>query len=264
MMRAGSDARLSAEAVSVRRDGRALVDTVSFSLHPGEIVAVLGPNGAGKSTLLKVMSGVLAPTSGTVRVGDAILGALHRRVLSQTIAYLPQQRTVHWPLTVERVVALGRLPHRSFSAQETDADRQSIAAAMRDMAVESFAARPITTLSGGEQARVLMARTLAQEATYIIADEPTAGLDCAHVYALGEAFQRLARAGRGIAVALHDVALAARIADRIVLMKDGMCIASGQPAAVLTKINLQTVFEADCYLSQVDGLPVFVTVKALT
>ncbi|MGL5734263.1 MAG: ABC transporter ATP-binding protein, partial [Beijerinckiaceae bacterium] len=166
------------------------------------------------------------------------------------------ERSVHWSLKSERVVALGRLPHRSFAAGENDKDRAAIASAMARMDVAAFKDRPIAKLSGGERARVLVARALAQEAEYLITDEPAAGLDPAHSLALFEELARLARDGHGVLTALHDLSFAARFATRIVLLKEGRCIADGPPAHVLSKDNLAVAFGIDAIVSEVSGIPV--------
>jgi iron complex transport system ATP-binding protein len=186
------------------------------------------------------------------------------RDLARASAYLPQDRTVHWSLPCERVVGLGRLPHRRFSAAESAADAAAIAEAMASMDVSQFAERPIATLSGGERARVLVARALAQQARYIATDEPTAGLDPAHSLRLFAEFKRLSQKGHAIVTALHDLSLAARYATRVVLLKDGRCIASGPTAQVLSKENLANAFSVDAFVTEIEGFPVVLPVTPLT
>ena len=190
---------LQAEAISVSLGGRTVIENCTAKFGAGEFVAVVGANGAGKSTLLKTLAGLIAPNKGRVALNGQELHNLQARDVARAIAYLPQDRTVHWPLDAERVVALGRLPHRSFAAAESAADKSAIIAAMQRMDVMSFAQRPIVTLSGGERARVLVARALAQQAQFLIADEPTAGLDPAHALHLLAEFERLARDGHTVA-----------------------------------------------------------------
>ena len=171
---------------------------------------------------------------------------------------------MHWALSAERVVALGRLPHRSFAAGESVDDHAAIARAMTGMDVMQFAQRPIATLSGGEQARVLIARALAQDARVIIADEPTSGLDPAHALSVFDQFSAISREGRAVVTALHDLSLAARYANRIVIVKSGACIADGPPAQVLSKTNLASAFNIDAYLTHVGDVPVIVPTSPLT
>lgn len=247
---------LQANNATVRLGGAAVLRDFTAGIKPGEFVAVVGPNGAGKSTALKLMAGLIVPERGGVTIDDLAIAAVPPKILAQRIAYLPQDRTVHWPLAADRVVALGRLPHRSFAAGESAGDQQAIRAAMRRMDVLQFANRPVTELSGGERARVLVARALAQEAKFLIADEPAAGLDPAHSLALFQEFARLAQDGHGVLTALHDLSLALRFATRVILLRDGLCLADGQPAQVLNKENLATAFEIDAIVTDIGGIPV--------
>jgi iron complex transport system ATP-binding protein len=247
---------LHADNASVRLGTRLAVEKLSLKIEPGEFVAVAGANGAGKSTALKLMAGLLAAEAGRVTLDGRPLADFSGPALGRSIAYLPQDRAVHWALKSERVVALGRLPHRSFAAGENSKDRAAIASAMERMDVAGFAERPVSKLSGGERARVLVARALAQEANYLITDEPASGLDPAHSLALFEELARLARDGRGVLTALHDLSLAARYATRIVLLKSGVCLADGPPARVLSKENLAAAFGIDAIVSEVSGIPV--------
>ena len=254
---------LAAETISVTLGGKPVLSDFDLTVAPGELVAVVGPNGAGKSTALRVIAGLLAPDRGRVVLDGASPRDLPRRELARQVAYIPQDRTVHWSLAVDRVVALGRLPHRSFAAAENDSDRIAIEAAMRRMDIMHLAQRPIATLSGGERARALVARALSQDAQYLIADEPTAGLDPAHTLQLFEEFTRLARDGRAVITALHDLSLAARYATRIVLMKDGCCLASGRADEVLSTQNFSAAFGITAAIAHVQGIPVVVPLSPL-
>ncbi|MEQ1718579.1 MAG: ABC transporter ATP-binding protein, partial [Hyphomicrobium sp.] len=184
------------------------------------------------------------------------LGHYERAELGRRIAYLPQDRTVHWGLAAEHVVALGRLPHKSFAAGPSEKDRAAVSDAMMRMDIVHLKDRSVARLSGGERARVLVARALAQDAQYLIADEPTAGLDPAHSLTLFEELRRLGHEGKSVVTALHDLSLAARYATRILLLKDGRCIADGPPAQVLSNTNLATAFGVDAIVAEIAGLPV--------
>ena len=247
---------LSVHAASVVLGGRHVLRDLSTSIKPGEFVAVVGSNGAGKSTLLRLMAGLVTPVAGHVALDGAALANFGRRDLAKRIAYLPQDRIVHWSLAASRVVALGRLPHRSFTAGESAADRAAVQAAMERMDVTQFSDRPVATLSGGERARVLVARALAQQAHYLIADEPAAGLDPAHSLALFQEFARLSADGHAILTALHDLSLAMRYATRVILLKDGVCLSDGPPAQVLSRDNLGKAFSIDAIVTVIDGIPV--------
>lgn len=258
---------LSARALTVVADGRTVLDHVDIDVPAGRIVAVAGPNGAGKSTLLRALAGI-GTASGTERSGEVLLdgrplAGFDGRARGRAIAYLPQERTVHWALDTARVVALGRLPHGG-GATLSAADRVAVDRALADMDVAGFGARPVSRLSGGERARVLLARALAQDAPILIADEPTAGLDPAHSLDLFGHFTRLADAGRSIVVALHDLSLARRFCHTLVLLQRGKVAASGPPGDVLTQQILAKVYGIKAAVGEIDGIPVVVAAEPLT
>jgi len=235
---------------------RVVLDAVDVTIPVGRVTAVVGPNGAGKSTLLRACAGLLSADHGEIALGDRPIQELSRAELARAIAYLPQERAVHWPLAARAVVALGRLPH-------DDADPVAIDRALAAMDIVSLADRPVSQLSGGERARVLVARALAQEAPLLIADEPTAGLDPAHALALFALFRRLATEGRTIVVALHDLSLAARFADHILLLAKGRVAAHGPPADVLTPRHLERAFSVTMLCTKVGEMPIVVPVSTL-
>ncbi len=247
---------LSTNDLCVRLGDRIAIDGVTVELRPGELTAIIGPNGAGKSTLLRAMAGLLAPTRGQVQLDGSPLDQWDRQLRARRIGYLPQQRIVHWPLTVARTVGLGRLPHGST----TEAGTIAIGRAMAEMDVAQFRDRPVTELSGGELARVLLARVLAQDTAILLADEPAAGLDPAHQLALLDRFAKLTQGGRTVAVAMHDLSLAARYCQRILLLKNGRVLADGTPDTVLTAPLLKTAFGIDARFAKIDGLPVVLPV----
>jgi iron complex transport system ATP-binding protein len=255
--------RLEAKGVGVWLGGRRVLTDVDLAVSPGEIVAVIGANGAGKSTLLKAMAGLITPGAGVVTIGERALPDLDRRALGQQLAYLPQDRTVHWPLTVRRLVALGRLPFRTRIAGPSADDRDAVADAMAAMDVAAFADRAVTELSGGERARVLLARALAQRPRFIVADEPTTGLDPAHGLTLFAQFVRMAALQRAVIVALHDLSLAARYCHRVLLLKDGAALAEGSPRDVLTPEWLAQAYGVRATVAQIDGRPVVLPIEPL-
>lgn len=213
-------------ATGVTVTGR--VAGVDTALQPGRITAICGPNGAGKSTLLSVLAGLLAPDAGEVRLGQARIAALPARERARRIGFLPQSGDIAWDVAVESLVALGRLPHG-------DTDAGAIARALAACDLDGFAARPVSTLSGGEKARALLARVLAGEPEWILADEPLAALDLAHQLALLRVLRAEAEAGSGVVLVLHDLALAMNHADRVLVLGRGALVADGPPADVLSE-----------------------------
>ena len=254
---------LCASSASVDLGERTVLQNFSVCVKEGELVAIAGANGAGKSTALRLLAGLLSPVSGRVTLDDEAIEKMARPMLGRQIAYLPQDRTIHWGLSVRRVVELGRMPHKSFSAALSTKDDDAVRDAMQRMDIVHLEHRSVAQLSGGERARVLLARALAQEARYLIADEPTAGLDPAHALSLFEDLRRIAGEGRAVITALHDLSAAARYATRILLFKNGECIADGPCDQVLSRANLAEAFGIDAIVSHVDGLPVFMPRSSL-
>jgi len=223
---------------------------VGLTLKPGEVTAIVGPNGAGKSSLVACLAGLLRPSSGEVLLDDQALSALPPRHRARRIGYLPQSPEIAWDLTVETLVALGRLPwqgaalHRAHATPAEDA--RAVGQALTAMALETLRHRPVSRLSGGERARALAARVLAGEPEWLIADEPLANLDLAHAAALVRLLRRQAHdEGRGVIVVLHDLATAMNHADRVVVLEQGCIVADGAPEEAL----------ADALVSRVWKLP---------
>lgn len=214
---------------------RGRLDGVSAILRPGEITAICGPNGAGKSSLLQCMAGLLEPERGEVLLAGNPLSSLHPRKRAQAIGYLPQACEVAWDLSVGNLVALGRLPHG-------DRGEAKIGAALAALDLEMFSTRPASTLSGGEKARALLARVLAGEPRWILADEPLAALDLGHQLALIAHLRRAAEAGAGVVLVVHDLALAMNHADRVLVLARGRLAADGPPETALAPELIQRVW----------------------
>jgi iron complex transport system ATP-binding protein len=230
-----------ADRLTVTLGGRAVVRDFSAALDGGRLIGILGPNGAGKSTLVRALLGLL-PHDGAVTIDGAPLATLPRATIARRIAYLPQGQTLHWPLTVERLVALGRLPHLAPFSRLSEADRTAIDRAMRRAEVTHLAYRIATELSGGERARTLLARALAVEAPALIVDEPLASLDPAHQIEGMELLRAEADAGALVIAVLHDLTLAARFCDRVLVLDGGTLTADGAPREVLTAELLARVY----------------------
>ena len=213
---------------------------ISASLRPGEITAICGPNGAGKSTLLVCLAGLHAPDSGSVTLNGALLTGLSPRQRAQAIGFLPQTPEVAWDVTVETLVALGRLPWQGAPMQRAAAsaeeDMAALNAAIETMDLAALRHRVVTALSGGERARALVARVLAGSPRWLLADEPLANLDLGHQLALLGTLRRLAREqSLGVVLVLHDLAQAMNFADRVLVLADGRILADGPPEAALTE-----------------------------
>lgn len=224
---------LSLQDLTVTRRNRPVLRGISLTIAPGEFVGLLGPNGAGKSTLMEAALGLIP------FAGRSDLAALPAHARAQRAAYLPQSREIAWPISVENLVSLGRIPWPGATSSE---DRSAIDAAITRMGLGPFRTRTATRLSGGEQGRALIARALAQETPLLLADEPVAGLDPAQQLACLRLFRALAGEGHGILASIHDLGLAARFCTRLVLLAGGEVLADGPPGEVLTEENLSRAF----------------------
>ena len=234
---------LIAQQLSVDLGRRRVLTDVDATLRRGRVTVILGPNGAGKSTLLQALAGLVAPATGSVTlVGEAVT-TLAPRTRARRIGYLPQDAAVHWNLPAREVVALGRVPHRTPFAAPSPADRSAIDAAMTATQTHALGDRPVAELSGGERARVLLARVLAGEPDWLLADEPLASLDPAHQIDILDRLCGVAVAGRGVVLVLHDLAQAARVADDVLLLRDGRIAAAGAASATLTPTRIAEVFD---------------------
>lgn len=247
-----STSLLDIAGLNVDLGGASVVRDLSLNVKAGEFVGLIGPNGAGKSTLLRAIAG-LVPIGGTVSVAGDRLEGLKAAERALRLAYVPQEHEIAWPVPVETLVALGRTPHRSNFALLSTRDRQVVADAMARMDVARFAKRPATALSGGEKARVLIARALAQDTPLILADEPAAGLDPAYQIALMRVFRDLAGEGRGVIASMHDLGLSARWCTRLVLLNGGKIVADGSPEEVLTPETLHAIYGVSGFFGVADG-----------
>jgi len=233
---------LSFEHVSAGYRRRTVLRNVSISFAAGEVGGLVGPNGAGKTTLFRVALRLLAAQAGNVRLLDRDVANWPAQALARAVAYLPQEAEAHWPVQARRLVALGRLPHRAPFAELKEADERAIDDALVRCDAEAFASRAMDQLSAGERARVLLARALAVGAPLLLADEPAAHLDPAHQLRLMELLRVEAARGTAVIVTLHDLSLASRFCDRIVVMNEGQVAADGAAGDALTDDVLRSVF----------------------
>lgn len=235
--------------LSLRLGSRTVLDTVNVTFTPGRVTVVLGPNGAGKSTLLACLAGLRDADAGQILLDGIALSTLPRRDRAQRIGFLPQSPDVHWNVDVATLVSLGRFPHRGRWG-ETPHDAAAVANAMAATDVASLAGRSVESLSGGERGRVLLARVLAGEPQWLLADEPLASLDPAHQIDVLDRLRDVAAAGAGVIVVLHDLNQAARVADDIVMLRDGRIVASGSAPEVLTAERIAQTYGVDVHIGQ--------------
>ena len=245
-------AELAVDRLCVSLGGREVVRDASWRLAAGELVALLGANGAGKTTVLRGVLGLTPRASGEVRVGADDPVRMSPPARARCIAYLPQVRPLAWPVRVWDVVALGRFAYGTAPDRLRAADEEAVARAVRACDLERFVERSCTTLSGGELARVHVARALAAAAPFLLADEPTAALDPLHQHQVMQLLRAGADAGRGVLVVMHDAALAARVADRLLWMAGGRIVADGSPEATLTPARMAEVYGVRAVVRRVE------------
>jgi iron complex transport system ATP-binding protein len=244
---------LRADTIALSYRDVPVLREVSLALGRGETVGLIGPNGAGKTTLMRIMAGVQAADAGAVTLDGSALSEHPASRRARLLAYLPQGAPAHWPLLVERVVELGRIPHRGWWQALAAADREAIDRALAATDAGRLRDRIVTTLSGGERARVMLARVFATEPGFILADEPVASLDPFHQLQVMDTLRAHASDGGGVLVVLHDLNLAARYCDRLVALDRGQVVCEGKPREVLENpalaaaysVRLDVVEEAD-------------------
>jgi len=233
---------IGVENISVSLGKHAAVRNVSMAIGAGDLVGFVGPNGAGKTSLLRALLRLVPVDEGSIFLDGSDITGDQPHKHARDIAYLPQGQSVAWPLTARRLVALGRVPHRSTWENLSAADKAIIDKALEVTDTTQFADRPVTELSGGEKSRVLLARALAVDAGVLLVDEPTASLDPYHQLTTMEALKSAAGAGSAVGVVLHDLNLAGRYCNRLCLMHEGKVVADGVPRDVLSDENLARVY----------------------
>ena len=233
---------LAATDIAVTLEDRAVLRAVNLAVRRGEFVGLIGPNGAGKTTLLRVLANLLRPQRGCVALDGVDISTLSPRTLARKAAYLAQGAPAHWPLRVDKVVALGRLPHLDWWQAPGAQDAAAIERAMELAEVTHLRERAVTTLSGGERMRVLLARVLAAQPELILADEPVAALDPYHQLHVMEILREHAHRGGAAVAVLHELNLAARFCDRLLLLSDGELVCDGPAREVLANANLRRVY----------------------
>jgi len=244
-----SDGVLTVEGLSVNLGGTEILSGVSLAAEQGELVGLVGPNGAGKTTLLRAIQGVIKPTQGSVTVDGQAVGGLSARERGRLIASVPQETGLSFSFTVEQAVAMGRNPHIGRFGTADDTDRTHVQRAIEQTNLAGFVDRPVTELSGGERQRVLLARAFAQNTPLLLLDEPTSNLDINHAIATLDLVRRAVDDSKAAVAAIHDLNLAARYCDRLVLLADGKLRAAGTPESVLTSERLEDAFGIETVVS---------------
>lgn len=242
--------------VSVDLSRRRVVEGFSLTVPPGRLMALVGPNGAGKSTLLRAALGLLPLAGGQIALDGTPISRLDARDRARRIAYLPQGHQAVWPVPVARIVGLGRLPHRSAFAPASTQDAAAVDLAMARADVADLAARPVSELSGGERARVMLARALAVEAGVLLADEPVSALDPRHQLQVMALLRRIADDGTAVVCVLHDLGLAARFCDHVAVLDLGRLTAVGPPETALSPEVLRRTYGIKPYVGRHEGQPV--------
>ncbi len=241
---------VTARDVNVTLARRRVLRDVSLALSPGHLVALVGPNGAGKTTLLRALAG-LVPSDGIILVRGDDLSSLSLRERARRFAYLPQGHLVHWPLPARDIVALGRYPHGATDpARLTARDAEAVLRAMQAADIVEFSDRRVTELSGGERSRVALARALAVEAPVVLADEPTSSLDPRHQIDVMKTLRIAVDKGALVIVVTHDLGLAARFADTVLVMAEGRLVSQGAPADALSEQVVADVFRISAYRAE--------------
>ncbi len=231
-------------------NGKSILHNISLDFGAGEIVAIIGPNGSGKTTMMRAMCRVLKPSGGRVLLDGRDIREFHARRVAQIISWVSQNNRLAWPFTVHQVVGMGRFPHRGWVASYTKEDHRAVDAAIRATGLWEHRDRLINTLSGGEAQRAIIARALAQTPRVLLLDEPVAHLDMKYKIAILDLVRDLAEQGLSIVISLHDLNLAGLYADRIALLSEGKLFATGLPDSILSKKNLETVYETEVLISR--------------
>lgn len=246
--------KLVLDNVSAKHGAVRVLSAVSCTFAPGEFTIILGANGAGKSSLIKAALGLLPISEGSVTLDEREISSLSPPKRACLVSYLPQNRSLAWPLLVEDMAALGRFAYGASLGRLSASDRAVVDRALSDCQLQKLRRRPATALSGGEQARMHFARVLASEAPLLLVDEPAAALDPQHRFRIMEILQNYAHAGNGAVAVLHDLTLAARYADRLIWMKGGQIIDDGPPSITMNAENIGSCFDVDAQVRTDSGI----------
>ncbi len=240
-----------------------ILKNICMEVAESEILGIIGPNGAGKSTLLRCIDRILSPQKGTIFLNERDISKMSRLEIAKRMGYIPQSTTQVFPATVFETVLMGRRPHISWRCNERDVEK--VLEVLHLLDLEGLAMRDINELSGGQQQKVFIARALVQEPDVLLLDEPTSNLDIKHQLEVMDIIKEIARK-RGISaiMAIHDLNLAARYADRLIMMKNGMIYAAGEHFSVLTPENIREVYGVEVEVSKHNGRPFVIPLRPTT
>ena len=241
---------LSCQNLSFDYPQQRVLSNISLDCVPEQFIGLIGPNGAGKSTLLKLLLGLLQPTAGKVLLNDEPLENFARRDIAQHISLVPQDLSIEYAFTVREIVAMGRNPYLGAYQHETQQDQEIIAHALLRTDLSDLGDRKADQLSGGERQRVFIARALAQQASILLLDEPTASLDLCHQFDLMTLIKKLTNENHLSIAAIHDLQLASRFCDRLILLHQGVIVADGSPTEVICEDNLYRYFNIEAKVTQ--------------
>lgn len=254
--------KLAVNDVTFSYNSTLSLNGVSFELHESEIMGIIGPNGSGKTTLLKCINKILKPKSGSILLNEHEIKNMSRMEIAKHVGYVPQSSVSPQALTVFEVVLMGRRPHIAWQSSKNDTEKTWEGLAM--LGIEHLALRNFNELSGGEQQKALIARSLAQEATVLLLDEPTSNLDIKHQLEVMELARELVSKQKlSVVVAIHDLNLASRYCDKIVMMKEGKIFAAGNVSSVLTPEGIQSVYGVKVAVNYHDKIPNIIPIKSL-
>lgn len=253
--------KLEIDGIHFNYQSQAVLEDVNFKLAQGEVLTLIGPNGSGKSTLLKCINRILRPQVGSILIEDRITEDYHQQEMAQAVGYVPQKEAKNFPTTVFETIMMGRKPYINFKAAEEDLE--IVAQIIADLGLKDLAQRNIDQLSGGQQQKVLVGRALAQQPEVLLLDEPTSNLDLKHQLEILNLVQEQLENNISSIVALHDLSLAARYSDKIIILKDGKIFAAGG-LEVLTPQNLEAVYKVKVSVEEIKGRKVIIPEAPIT
>ena len=254
---------LSINGLDFRYKNISVLKDVGIELHKGEVLSIVGPNGAGKTTLLKCILGIVKPDNGTILIDGRDASRMKRLNLAKCISYAPQALPYKFPISVFDAVLMGRRPYITWKPSQKDLE--VVAEVLRSMDLEDFALRDFDQLSGGQKQKVLLARVFAQETDYLLLDEPTSNLDLRHQMEVMEMINGMVkRKGAAAMLAMHDLNLASRFSDIIVMLNGGKIFCAGEPAQVMTVENIKSVYKVEATINQNNGHPYILPVRPVS